>query len=209
MKRLFDILARMRRLSLTLLLIPSALYLSAEEPTHPFTINASGAQVLLEPGTTGYTWSEVAAQPEGFLSQAEWEYLFANHRWRFLTRDNGELVSNSGIVIYPNDFPEGNIVGDISGFPGEAITEVQWTALQNAGARFIYYKEILSGIQQGYWTTTAADADNGYYVTFHTAVSPTPGTVTCTATADKTAEKFFVRVTRLPAPSCDCFTVHF
>lgn len=207
MKRLFDILARMRRLSLTLLLIPSALYLSAEEPTHPFTINASGAQVLLEPGSLMYTWNELAASSwglEGFLTKAEWEYLLAHHEWRFLSRA-GSLPSNYGIVIYPQDY-EGTIIGDKSDYQGESISEGDWATMESAGARFLYYR--MSGNVTEYWTATET-GDNAYCVLFSFATSPTPGTVTCEQTAAKTVTKYAIRVTRLPAPSCDCFTVHF
>lgn len=194
----------MRRLSLTLLLIPSALYLSAEEPTHPFTINASGAQVLLEPGSTLYSWNNVS-NTQFFLSKEEWEYLLANNQWRFIQRESATLLSSFGMVIYPIDFPEGSIIGDPFDFPGEIITEAKWEELENAGARFIYYYKI-SETPIGYWTTTESNASNGYYVMFRPSKTPR---VTCTATDAKTTTKLFVRVTRLPAPSCDCFTVHF
>lgn len=204
MKRLFDILARMRRLSLTLLLIPSALYLSAEEPTHPFTINASGAQVTIETGTYEHTWNDVSANSTQFLTRAEWEYLLANHRWRFIQRtESPSRPSVYCIVIYPNDY-EGAIVGGETDYTGVEVNDAICDALEEVGARFLFYKH--AGVVRGYWTTTAADATNGYYVLFRPNASPV---VTCGETDAKTATKYALRVNRLPAPSCDCFTVHF
>lgn len=206
MKRLFDILARMRRLSLTLLLIPSALYLSAEEPTHPFTINASGAQVTIETGTYEHTWNDVSANSTQFLTKAEWEYLLENQRWRFVKRTGSPSPSRPSvfcIVIYPNDY-KGTIYGSETDYTGDEVNDAICDALEEAGARFLFYKH--GEVVRGYWTTTAADATNGDYVLFHPGETPA---VTCGETDAKTATKYALLVNRLPAPSCDCFTVHF